>query len=65
MQQGMTLKQYRRRRFYDLLDAYLEAQRNIDTPEGRIAFIALSVQLHSAKGDVPKRLWPLINAKLR
>jgi len=61
---GMTLKQYARFRFFKLLEAYREAKRNIGTPEGKQAFIVLSVQLHIAKGSVPKRLWPLINKEV-
>ena len=55
--QGMTLKQMARRRFFELIDALREAKEQKDTR----AFIVLSVQLHQAKADVPKRLWPLAN----
>ena len=54
---GMTLKQYARFRFFKLIEAYQEAKKHLDTPEGKQAFIVLSVQLHIAKGQVPKHLW--------
>lgn len=58
---GMTIKQYDRSRFFEILEKYREAKRQIHTQQGKSDFIALSVQLHIAKGRVPKRLWPLIN----
>jgi hypothetical protein len=57
----MTIKQYHKYRFWRLVDLYREAKKNIATPEGKEAFILLSVQLHIAKGRVPKRYWPFIN----
>jgi hypothetical protein len=60
--QGMTLKQYDRHRFFALLDQYREIKTTgLQTPEQQHAFVLLSVQLHAAKGRVPKRLWPLVN----
>ena len=58
---GMTLKQYHRQRFYRLVEAYREAKKHMGTPAGREAFILLSVQVHAAKANVPKRLWPMVN----
>lgn len=58
---GMTLKQYARWNFFDLLNKYREARKHLDTKEGRLDFIALSIQIHAAKAGVPKRLWPLVN----
>jgi len=55
--EGMTLKQYARDRFFRLCEAYQEAKQKMDTQEGREAFIILSIQLHAAKGTVPKSLW--------
>ena len=59
--QGMTLKKLALRRFFDLIEALKEAKLHIDTPEGKHAFVLLSVQVHAAKADVPKRLWTLVN----
>jgi hypothetical protein len=58
--QGMTIKQLNRKRFYDLLDAYREAKKDISTPDKKATFIRLSVALHQAKAGVPKSLWPLV-----
>lgn len=55
--EGMTLKQYAKFRFFRLIKLYREAKKNIHTEEGKAAFLVLSVQLHSAKGTVPKYLW--------
>ena len=54
---GMTLKQYAKYRFWRLVEQYNEAKKHMDTQEGREAFILLSVQLHIAKGGVPKSMW--------
>lgn len=61
----MTMKQFHRYRFLRLLDAYREAKRHIDTPEGKDAFIVLSVQIHAAKAHVPKSWWPMVNKVFR
>lgn len=58
---GMTLKQYDKWRFLQLVNLYRTTKQHVDTPEGREAFILLSIQIHIAKGRVPKRYWPLIN----
>jgi len=58
---GMTLKQYAHFRFFKLLDEYRDAKKRLATPEGKADFIRLSIQIHIAKGNVPKRLWPLVN----
>ena len=55
--ESMTLKQHARYTFFRICDAYREAKKHMDTQEGRDAFIVLSVQLHIAKGTVPKSLW--------
>lgn len=57
--ESMTLKQYARYRFIRLCEAYAVAKQHIDTPEGRAAFVALSVQIHMAKAHVPKYMWRL------
>ena len=56
---GMTLKKYAKRRFFQLCDDLREAKKRMDTDQGRKDFIVLSVQLHAAKGTVPKSLWKL------
>lgn len=56
----MTLKQYHLFRFYRLLEAYRAAEQSLHTPEGRAAFIILSVQIHGAKAHVPKQLRSLV-----
>lgn len=50
---GMTLKQFKRERFLKLAAEY----RAIDPLADQARFVALSVVLHAAKGDVPKRMW--------
>lgn len=57
----MTLKQYHRARFLRLIEAYRVAKKQISTPEGKNAFIVLSVQIHAAKANVPKSWWPMVN----
>lgn len=59
--ESMTLKQHAKFHFLRLCEAYATAEQQLDTPEGKRAFVELSVQLHIAKGEVPKRMWPLIN----
>lgn len=54
---GMTLKQYSYFLFWQLVEEYQEAKKHINTAEGRRLFVFLSVQLHAAKGNVPKALW--------
>lgn len=61
---GMTLKQFALTRFYSLLEQYREAARD-HTLSGRQRFVALSVQVHAAKGAVPKRYWPLVGRAYR
>jgi hypothetical protein len=58
---GMTLKAFARHRFFKLLTAYRAAREQLHTAEGKRAFVVLSVQIHAAKAQVPKRLWPLVN----
>jgi hypothetical protein len=60
--QGMTLKQMGRHRFLLLLAQYRKLRDGgLQTPEEQHAFVLVSVQLHAAKGLVPKRWWPLVN----
>lgn len=47
---GMTLKQFAIANFFKTLEAYREAT---------------SAQIHAAKGNVPKRFWPLVNHVMR
>ena len=61
MTQGMTLKQTHRTHFLRLCEARREAMNHLGTTEGSAAFVALSVAVHAAKADVPKRMWPLVN----
>ena len=58
---GMTIKEWWKHRFFKLIDEYREAKKNLDTPEGKQAFVALSLAIHVAKGHVPKRLWSMVN----
>jgi hypothetical protein len=58
---GMTLKQYGKHRFLRLLSMYGEAKKHIGSEEGNAAFVALSVQIHAAKAEVPRSWWPMIN----
>ena len=58
---GMTLKQHTRFIFLKLVEQYREAKKHLDTKRGKQQFIVLSVQIHIAKGQVPKSLWPLVN----
>lgn len=50
---GMTMKAYRRRRFFDLCRAY----KQVDPVREPELFIRLSLALHAAKGDVPRAFW--------
>ena len=54
---GMTLKQAAKYRFLKLCEAYHKAAKALDTEEGKAAFLVLSVQIHIAKGSVPKSYW--------
>lgn len=59
---GMTLKQAARHRYIDLCSEYRALKaKGIHTDEDKTAFVRLSIQIHAAKGDVPKRLWSLAN----
>jgi hypothetical protein len=56
---GMTLKQFAKKEFFDALQAYKDVMAAPRCPEWNMAFVAVSVRLHAAKGGVPKSLWPL------
>jgi len=59
---GMTLKQYARFRFFRLINMYRVIKKSgLKTAEDKQAFLLLSLQIHIAKGQVPKYLWPLVN----
>jgi len=62
---GTTLRQYHRKRFFDLCDALAEAAKRLDTVEGKRAFVILSLQVHAAKANVPKSLWRFANVTLK
>ena len=62
---GMTLKQFARHRFFKLCEEMREAVKHTDTEEGRRAYILLALQLHAAKGGVPKSLWKYANRAAR
>lgn len=62
---GMTLKEYHKARFFNLLERYSQVKRQLPNQEAREAFIILSVQIHAAKAHVPKSLWPLVNKVAR
>lgn len=59
--EGMTLKQYNLQTFFRLCEEYREAKKNMSTAEARATFVVLSVQVHIAKSNVPKRYWPMAN----
>ncbi len=61
MQTGMTNKQFAMARFWRSLAAYKTALESGDTR----AIVLTSLAIHAAKGDVPKRLWPLVNKTYR
>lgn len=61
---GMTLKQYWRTRFFDLLELYRQLAHDT-TPEGKQAFIVTSIQLHIASGRVPKSYRKYINQAVK
>jgi hypothetical protein len=54
---GMTLKQFAIHRFFKLIDEYRVARKALNTPEGKKAFIVVSLALHAQKGQVPKSYW--------
>ena len=58
----MTLKQHARYSFFKLCNEYHEVRKHhLHTEEGKKAFIVLSLQLHIAKGKVPKSYWKYAN----
>jgi hypothetical protein len=61
----MTLKQFARYRFFQLIEAYRVVKADLSTEKNRHAFIVLSVQLHAAKAGVPKSYWSLINGRTK
>lgn len=54
-----TLKQASRLRFLRLCELYRDAKKRLDSPEGRLDFVRLSLAIHAAKADVPKYMWRL------
>lgn len=58
---GMTMKQHHVAQFWKTLEAYKLALESGDTR----AIIVTSLAIHQAKGNVPKRLWPLVNKTYR
>lgn len=58
--QGMTMKQYKGRVFLDLVEQYRRLKANLSGAAPG-AFASVSVRLHAAKGDVPKRWHSMIN----
>jgi len=56
-----TLKQINRDRFLDVCSKYHTVRMDLEKvaphPESTTLFIMLSLQLHAAKGDVPKNIW--------
>ena len=62
MIRSMTLKQHARWRFFKLIDMYRAIKKSgLKTVEDKQAFLLFSLQIHIAKGQVPKYLWPLVN----
>ena len=59
---GMTLKNYAKHRFLQLCDRYRKLKATgLQTQEQKNEFIALSLEIHAAKGEVPKRYWKYAN----
>jgi hypothetical protein len=57
-----TIKNYAKRRFIDLCDQMHKlVDAGLKTREQHIEFISLSLEIHSAKADVPKRMWRMAN----
>ena len=48
-----------RKEFFDALEAYKEAKKNV--AQDKEGFVRASLRIHAAKGGVPKSFWPLIN----
>ena len=59
---GMTLKTYAKHRFLQLCDRYRKLKETgLQTQEQKNEFITLSLEIHAAKGEVPKRYWKYAN----
>lgn len=59
---GMTLKQHAKHRFLQLCDRYRKLKETgLQTQEQKNEFITLSLEIHAAKGEVPKRYWKYAN----
>lgn len=62
---GMTLKQHAKHRFLQLCDRYRKLKETgLQTQEQKNEFIALSLEIHAAKGEVPKRYWKYANKQI-
>jgi len=61
MATGITLKQLARQEFFAALEAYKNALASGNSAE----ILVTSIQVHSAKGGVPKKLWPLVGQTFR
>jgi len=62
MIRSMILKQHARFHFFQLLNQYRAIKKSgLRTVEDKQAFLLLSLQIHIAKGQVPKYLWSLVN----
>lgn len=61
--EGMTIKQANIHRFLKLCDLYEKACDNLS--KDATGFAIISIQVHMAKGDVPKRYWKYANMKWR
>lgn len=61
---GMTIKQYHRQRFYELLEAYREL-KDVSTPEKKHQFVLVSLALYMTKPYVTQRMWREVNRTLK
>jgi hypothetical protein len=58
---GVTIKQFHNAQFWQALEAYKLALESGNTR----AIVLTSLAIHQAKGNVSKRLWPLVNKTYR
>ena len=57
---GMTVTQYFRRRFYELLEEYKQC-RDFTTPDNKARFVRVSLALYECKPFVTQRQWREVN----
>jgi hypothetical protein len=62
---GSTLREFALWRFFQLLDEYRKARKDLNGPGARARLASISIGLHAMKGYVPKRYWPLVRRAFR